>query len=89
MKVETRSERFLFSSSSFKLKRNFLFFNFDLVTCKWKTKILTFRLETRSEILIFYEVQLVTRKKNLCKNVRISNSKCCVVCITRLRKSIL
>ena len=75
MKVETRSERFLFSSSSFKLKRNFLFFNFDLVTCKWKTKILTFRLETRSEILIFYEVQLVTRKKNLFESefIRIFN----------------
>ena len=29
--------------------------------------------------LIFYEVELVTRKKNFCKNFGVSNSKCNVI----------
>ena len=33
---------------------------------------------------MFYEVELVTRMKNFCKNIRVDNSKCDVI----LRNSI-
>ena len=38
---------------------------------------------------MFYEVELVTRKKNFYKNFRVSNSKCESFCVIRFRNSII
>ena len=38
---------------------------------------------------MFYGVELVTRKKNIYKNFRVSNSKCESFCVIRFRNSII
>ena len=45
-------------------KCNLIFFKFELVTQKWKNKILTIKLVTRSETFYFFNFELVTRNRN-------------------------
>ena len=59
-------------------KCNFSFFNFKLVTRKYKTKSLIFELVIKFS-LIFYEADPVTRKNNSYKTFRVSNLKCEVI----------
>ena len=70
---------FIFQFRVTNFKRNFLFFNFELVT--W-SEIFTFQIRV-SKIwnwnLMFHEVELVTRKNNFFKLFRVSNSKCDII----------
>ena len=76
IELVTQSNFFIFWLRVSYSKYNFLFFNFELVTRKQKNK---------SFNLIFYEVELVIRKKNFYKNFRVVNLKCNVI----LRNSVL
>ena len=68
---------FLFSS--FDSKRKILFFDFELITQKSKKKKFGIRVGDSKWNSMFEKVELVPRKRNFCKNVRVSTSKCHVI----------
>ena len=58
------------------LKIKLFIFQFRVSNSKVEKQTLNFRVSNSKFNLIFYEVVLVTRKKNFSKSFRVSNSKC-------------
>ena len=58
---------------------NFLIFQLRVSNFKVEKQKLNLRVSNSKFYLIFYEVELLTRKKNFSKNFGVSNSKCEVI----------